>query len=134
MIESPLESTPSLGERTPRRQLFGQVRIERAQARSQDPAIGLREEHSHPTTKISELIAMSVCDFHDQALALEPAQIIRRLAGAVGCGTQPANPLHHLTVAETRDQMTEPDQSRQHRHHPCFTETQSCGMKTVIRF
>src|SRR5215813_5363997 len=98
MIESPLESMLSLGKRTPRRQLFGQVRIERAQARSQDPAIGFREEHGYPTTEIRELIAMSVCDFHDEALAFEPAQIIRRLAGAVGCCTQPSNSLHHLTV------------------------------------
>jgi len=113
--------------------VVGQARIERAQTRSKHPAVGLSEEHGYTTAKTRELISVGVREFHNQALTLEPAQIIRGLTCGVGCGPKRTNSLDYLTVAKTSDEMAEPDQSSQHRHHPCFAETKSCGIETIVR-
>src|SRR5262252_1686413 len=73
----------------------------------QAPAVGLREQHRHPTAQTRQLISMGMCQFHNQTLALEPAQIIGGLTWGVGYYSKDSNSLHHLTVAETRDEMAE---------------------------
>jgi hypothetical protein len=37
-----------------------------------------------------------------------------------------------MTVAETRDEMTEPHQSRQKGHHPRLAEAKSWGIQTIL--
>src|SRR5262245_41140019 len=75
---------------------------------------------------------MRVGPFDNQTLALEPAQIIRGLTGAVGCCPKGANSLYHLTVAETCDEMAEPDQGSQQGHHSRLAETKSWGIQTIL--
>src|SRR5205823_4287654 len=133
MIEKSLKSAPGCGERTPRCDIFGQARIERAQARSQHPAVGLREEYGYPAAETGELISVGAGELHNQALALQPAQIIGGLTCGVGGSAKPTNALHHLTVAETCHEMAKPDQSSQYRHYARFAETKSCRIETIIR-
>src|SRR5438128_2385588 len=103
MIEKSLESAPPsrYGERAPCCDIFGQARIECAQARSKHPAVGLREEHSYPAAETRELISMGACNFHNQPLALEPAQIIGGLTCGIGHYPKRTNAVHHLTITET---------------------------------
>ena len=84
IIEDSFQGAPRRGERTPRRNIFGQSRVECSQTRSEHSAVGFGEEHGNSSSESGELVSACARELADKAFTFQSAQIISRLSGGVG--------------------------------------------------
>src|SRR5215469_22182 len=133
LVEILVKATPTRAESASCRNVFWQLKVERAQPGSEHASVGLREKYCDPPPQTGEFVALRTRDLGDQAFASQPAKIIGGLSRGIRRREEEgANALDQLMIGEAADQKTEAHQGRQDGHHTLVAKAKSWGIETII--